>query len=136
MLASWAIEEMKTADLEDKRLNERLTTLLSAFGCVALAAVAPHLHRLGATRPPQRLRLVVPQGVVRVQSGVASATMGRKGDKPMSLVLDLPPDLETALAAEAARLRLPLPEYALGERLEIRYPSRRKGFDGEVPNQW
>ncbi len=31
----------------------------------------------------------------------------------MSLVLDLPPDLELALAAEAARLRLPLSEYAL-----------------------
>jgi Transposase DNA-binding/Transposase Tn5 dimerisation domain len=31
MLAPWAIEEMKTADLEDKRLNERLTALLSAF---------------------------------------------------------------------------------------------------------
>jgi hypothetical protein len=31
----------------------------------------------------------------------------------MSLVLDLPPDLETELAAEAARLRLPLPEYAV-----------------------
>jgi hypothetical protein len=31
----------------------------------------------------------------------------------MSLVLDLPPDLENQLAAEAARLGLPLPEYAL-----------------------
>jgi hypothetical protein len=31
MLAPWAIDEMKTADLEDKRLNERLTMLLSAF---------------------------------------------------------------------------------------------------------
>jgi hypothetical protein len=31
MLASWAIEEMKTADLEDKRLNKRLTMLLSAL---------------------------------------------------------------------------------------------------------
>jgi hypothetical protein len=31
----------------------------------------------------------------------------------MSLVLDLPPELETELAAEAARLSLPLPEYAL-----------------------
>jgi hypothetical protein len=31
----------------------------------------------------------------------------------MSLVLDLPPELETELAAEAARLGLPLPEYAL-----------------------
>jgi hypothetical protein len=31
----------------------------------------------------------------------------------MSLVLDLPPELETELAAEAADLGLPLPEYAL-----------------------
>jgi len=32
MLAPWVIEEMKTADLNDKRLNERLNTLLSALG--------------------------------------------------------------------------------------------------------
>ncbi len=32
MLAPWAIEEMKTAELEDKRLNARLTALLSALG--------------------------------------------------------------------------------------------------------
>jgi hypothetical protein len=32
MLAPWAIEEMKTADLEDKRLNERLGKVLSALG--------------------------------------------------------------------------------------------------------
>jgi hypothetical protein len=31
----------------------------------------------------------------------------------MSLVLDLPPELESELAAEAARLNLPLSEYAL-----------------------
>ena len=31
----------------------------------------------------------------------------------MSLVLDLPSELETELASEAARLGLPLPEYAL-----------------------
>jgi hypothetical protein len=31
----------------------------------------------------------------------------------MSLVLDLPPELESELAEEAARLRLPLAEYAL-----------------------
>ena len=31
----------------------------------------------------------------------------------MSLVLDLPPDLETELATEAAQLGLPLSEYAL-----------------------
>jgi hypothetical protein len=31
----------------------------------------------------------------------------------MSLVLDLPPDLETELAAEAARLGIPLSDYVL-----------------------
>ncbi len=31
----------------------------------------------------------------------------------MSIVLDLPPELETELAAEAGRLGLPLPDYAL-----------------------
>lgn len=32
MLAPWARDEMKTADLEDKRLNERLCKVLSALG--------------------------------------------------------------------------------------------------------
>ena len=32
MAAPWAMEEMKTADLEDKRLNRRLASLLSALG--------------------------------------------------------------------------------------------------------
>jgi len=32
MLAPWAIEEMTTAELEDKRLNARLTAVLSALG--------------------------------------------------------------------------------------------------------
>lgn len=32
MLAPWAVEEMESADLKDERLNERLTTLLSALG--------------------------------------------------------------------------------------------------------
>jgi len=32
MLAPWAIDEMKTADLKDKRLNARLTKILSALG--------------------------------------------------------------------------------------------------------
>lgn len=32
MLAPWAIEEMKSADLEDKRLNARLTRILSMLG--------------------------------------------------------------------------------------------------------
>ena len=30
----------------------------------------------------------------------------------MSLIVELPPDLETALSAEAARFQIPLPEYA------------------------
>src|SRR4029078_2735218 len=32
MLAPWALEEMKSADLEDKRLNARLIRILSALG--------------------------------------------------------------------------------------------------------
>lgn len=32
MLAPWVVDEMKTADLKDKRLNERLTAVLSALG--------------------------------------------------------------------------------------------------------
>lgn len=32
MLAPWAVDEMKTANLNDKRLNERLMTVLSALG--------------------------------------------------------------------------------------------------------
>lgn len=32
MRAAWAEDEMKTVDLKDKRLNERLTTVLSALG--------------------------------------------------------------------------------------------------------
>lgn len=32
MLVPWAMEEMRTADLGDKRLNERLTVVLSALG--------------------------------------------------------------------------------------------------------
>ena len=32
MLAPWAIDEMATADLNDKRLNARLTAVLSALG--------------------------------------------------------------------------------------------------------
>jgi len=32
MLAPWAVDEMKSADLEDKRLNRRLTAVLSALG--------------------------------------------------------------------------------------------------------
>lgn len=45
----------------------------------------------------------------------------------MSLVLDLPPELETELAAEAAHLGLPLSEYAL--RLLAGGQSPRTGAD-------
>jgi len=49
----------------------------------------------------------------------------------MSLVLDLPADLETTLAAEAAQLGLPLPEYAvrlLAARNGLR-PAARTGAE-------
>jgi hypothetical protein len=39
--------------------------------------------------------------------------MKGKGAVVMSLVLEIPPELESELAAEAARLRLPVSEYAL-----------------------
>jgi hypothetical protein len=41
----------------------------------------------------------------------------------MSLALDLPPELESGLAAEAAQLRLPRSEYAM--RLEVVGPGDR-----------
>ena len=45
-------------------------------------------------------------------SGGGDATIVAKG-APMSLVLDLPAELEAELAAEAAHLGLPLSEYAV-----------------------
>ena len=47
----------------------------------------------------------------------------------MSLVLDLPAELETELTAEAARLGLPLPEYILRLLAEgrVAYPAPRTG---------
>lgn len=54
----------------------------------------------------------------------------------MSLVLNLPPELATELAAEAARLHLPLPEYALrllGARLP-EGPAPRTG--AELVDYW
>lgn len=39
MLAPWAIEEMKTAELNDKRLNDRLTKLASALGAMPRASI-------------------------------------------------------------------------------------------------
>jgi hypothetical protein len=32
MLAPWVVDEMKTVDLKDKRLNQRLTEVLSQLG--------------------------------------------------------------------------------------------------------
>ena len=64
----------------------------------------------------------------------------------MSLTIDLPPDLEAELAAEAARLHMPLPEYvvfavAFGRpRIRCRAPERRwsptgnaKGYSAREP---
>jgi hypothetical protein len=39
MLAAWASEEMKTADLKDKRLNDRLTIVLSLLGAHPTASI-------------------------------------------------------------------------------------------------
>lgn len=47
MLAPWASEEMKTADLEDKRLNERLCKVLSALGERPTASIPAACGGLG-----------------------------------------------------------------------------------------
>ena len=39
MLAPWAVEEMKTADLKDKRLNDRLAIVLSQLGAHPTASI-------------------------------------------------------------------------------------------------
>jgi Transposase DNA-binding/Transposase Tn5 dimerisation domain len=39
MLAPWALEEMATADLSDKRLNDRLNQILSDFACRPTASI-------------------------------------------------------------------------------------------------
>ncbi|HMK22685.1 MAG TPA: transposase DNA-binding-containing protein [Terriglobales bacterium] len=39
MLASWVVEEMKTAELDDKRLNDRLQRLLSDLGAHPTASI-------------------------------------------------------------------------------------------------
>ena len=54
----------------------------------------------------------------------------------MSLVLNLPPDLETALAAEAARLRLPLQEYALRLLAVGRLPDPKPRTGAELLAYW
>ena len=54
----------------------------------------------------------------------------------MSLFLDLPPDLETALAAEAARLRMPLAEYALRVLAVGRIPDPKPRTGAELVAYW
>jgi hypothetical protein len=59
-----------------------------------------------------------------------------KGEIAMSLVLDLPPELETELAAEAARLGLPLSEYALRLLAGARGPSPALRTGAELLAYW
>jgi hypothetical protein len=54
----------------------------------------------------------------------------------MSLVLDLPPELESELAAEAARLGLPLSEYALRLLAGARGPSPALRDGAELVSYW
>lgn len=54
----------------------------------------------------------------------------------MSLVLDLPPELERELAAEAARLRLPLSEYALRLLAAGRLPDPKPRTGAELLAYW
>jgi hypothetical protein len=54
----------------------------------------------------------------------------------MSLVLDLPAELETELEAEAARLGLPLPEYALRLLAGARNPNPIPRNGAELLAYW
>jgi hypothetical protein len=54
----------------------------------------------------------------------------------MSLVLDLPPDLESMLAAEAARLKVPLEEYALRVLAAGRLPVPKPRTGKELLSYW
>jgi hypothetical protein len=54
----------------------------------------------------------------------------------MSLVLELPPELETELAAEAAILGLPLPDYALRLLAAGRVPSPKPQSGAELLAYW
>jgi hypothetical protein len=54
----------------------------------------------------------------------------------MSLLVDLPPELETVLAAEAARLNLSLADYALRLLAEGRIPSPKLRDGAELVNYW
>jgi len=54
----------------------------------------------------------------------------------MSLTIDLPPDLEAELAAEAAALRLPLPEYVVRVIAVGRPPNPMPRTGAEVLAYW
>jgi hypothetical protein len=54
----------------------------------------------------------------------------------MSLVLDLPPELENELCAEASRLGLPLPEYVLRLLAAGRAPSSVPHTGAELLDYW
>ncbi len=54
----------------------------------------------------------------------------------MSLILDLPAELETELAAEAARLGLPLPEYVLRLLASGRTPGLPPRTGAELLTYW
>ncbi len=54
----------------------------------------------------------------------------------MTLILDLPPDLENALSAEAAQLQLPLPEYAIRLLALNQPPAPRPLTVKEVIDYW
>ncbi len=54
----------------------------------------------------------------------------------MTLVLDLPGDLEAALAAEAAHLSMPLEEYALCILAVGRLPDPRPRTGAELVAYW
>jgi hypothetical protein len=59
-----------------------------------------------------------------------------KEELTMNLVLELPPELETELAAEAARLGLPLAEYALRLLAGRRGPSPPLRNGAELLAYW
>jgi hypothetical protein len=54
----------------------------------------------------------------------------------MSLVITLPPELESELAAEAARLKLPLPEYAVRLLATGRAPALSLRTGAELVAYW
>jgi hypothetical protein len=54
----------------------------------------------------------------------------------MSLVLELPPDLETELTAEAARLGISLPDYVLGILATCRVTQSEPRTGAELLAYW